>query len=70
MSNYNFNLFVDWAEMGLTFLKPNGTYMSALTGSGLTEKDIKRALKELSDRGLKATYSNFHRNKFVHLHRQ
>jgi hypothetical protein len=61
MSNYNFNVFVEYAEMGLSRLKPQGRYISALANSGLSEKDIKRAVKELDKRGYKVAYSDYRR---------
>lgn len=70
MSNYNFNLFVDNAERGCRLLNPNGTYFSLLAGSDLSEKDIKRAVKVLVNRGVKVTYSQYHREQYVALHLQ
>ncbi len=70
MNDYNLNLFVDYAEMSCRRLKPEGIYFSLLAGSGLSEKDIKRAVKVLDKRGIKVTYSNYQKEKFVSLHLQ
>ena len=68
MSNYNFNIFVGSAQEYLSLLKEGGTYISLLAGSGLSEKDIKRAVKVLANRGVKVTYSQYHREQYVALH--
>ena len=70
MNDYNFNLFVDWAEMSCRFLKPNGLYIAQLANSGMSEKDVKRAVKVLDKRGIKVTYSDYQKNDSVVLHLQ
>lgn len=65
MSDYNFNLFVDHSQRVLRVLRPQCTYHTALTGSGLSESDIQRAVKVLAERGIQVTYYNFRPERSV-----
>ena len=70
MNDYNFNLFVEYAHVGCSLLKPNGTYLSLLAGSGLSERDIRRAIEVLEKRGVRVTCSEYRREQFVTLQLQ